>query len=234
MKKLMMVAAVALTAMGAMGATGLEVKLPATASISGYAGYTIWLVGGGSAEMPPKMENMGVTSEILDMVGANFADMVTGYWYDTALPDPYGSDPYNMTWSSLVDEFKKGGMLAYYGEYLPDAFGRNAGKVGADGVISLGDVRSDSSSWGGSALLAAVLIDGDGQFGTPGNDIVYGAFEMTEANYNENQGIDGTWKFGPFTAAAGSSPAPAPVPEPTGGLLLLLGVAGLALKRKRA
>ena len=28
--------------------------------------------------------------------------------------------------------------------------------------------------------------------------------------------------------------APTPVPEPTSGLLLLLGVAGLALKRKRA
>ena len=31
-----------------------------------------------------------------------------------------------------------------------------------------------------------------------------------------------------------SSPTPGPAPEPTSGLLLLLGVAGLALKRKRA
>ena len=35
-------------------------------------------------------------------------------------------------------------------------------------------------------------------------------------------------------AAAAAGWTPAPVPEPTGGLLLLLGVAGLALRRKRA
>ena len=34
--------------------------------------------------------------------------------------------------------------------------------------------------------------------------------------------------------AAGSSPTPTPTPEPTSGLLLLLGVAGLALRRRRA
>ncbi|MBQ2628072.1 MAG: PEP-CTERM sorting domain-containing protein [Kiritimatiellae bacterium] len=39
---------------------------------------------------------------------------------------------------------------------------------------------------------------------------------------------NGTW------TAAPTPPGPTPVPEPTSGLLLVLGVAGLALKRKRA
>ena len=41
---------------------------------------------------------------------------------------------------------------------------------------------------------------------------------------------NGTW-----TAAPGPTPpGPTPVPEPTSGLLMLLGVAGLALKRRKA
>lgn len=45
------------------------------------------------------------------------------------------------------------------------------------------------------------------------------------ANYMEVNGVpQGTWDGGTYTA----------VPEPTSGLLLLLGMAGLALKRKQA
>lgn len=53
-------------------------------------------------------------------------------------------------------------------------------------------------------------------------------------------GADASIKFGTFTtamSAAGSSggwTSTAAVPEPTSGLLMLLGMAGLALKRKRA
>jgi len=44
-------------------------------------------------------------------------------------------------------------------------------------------------------------------------------------------GVSSNWK--PFGAAT-PVPGPEPVPEPTSGLLVLLGMAGLALKRKRA
>lgn len=56
----------------------------------------------------------------------------------------------------------------------------------------------------------------------------------------DNRGADTfTWAAGTYgglagTASAGNAGAWSAVPEPTSGLLLLLGVAGLALRRKRA
>ena len=41
------------------------------------------------------------------------------------------------------------------------------------------------------------------------------------------------WTSGTI-GAGGDTPTPGPIPEPTSGLLMLLGMAGLALKRKRA
>ena len=48
-------------------------------------------------------------------------------------------------------------------------------------------------------------------------------------------GIDAgaSWEASAWTAVGGA-PTPTPTPEPTSGLLLLLGVAGLALRRRRA
>lgn len=46
------------------------------------------------------------------------------------------------------------------------------------------------------------------------------------------------WELSNFTSAtvvnSGATPTPGPVPEPTSGLLMLLGMAGLALRRRRA
>ena len=76
-------------------------------------------------------------------------------------------------------------------------------------------------------LSKLFYVDADG---TKGADI--------EATYTISGLTDDTWSGSAFTfTTAGTSSAPTyftAVPEPTSGLLLLLGMAGLALKRKRA
>ena len=76
-------------------------------------------------------------------------------------------------------------------------------------------------------LSKLFYVDADG---TKGADI--------EATYTISGLTDNTWSGSAFTfTTAGTSSAPTyftAVPEPTSGLLLLLGMAGLALKRKRA
>ena len=70
-------------------------------------------------------------------------------------------------------------------------------------------------------------------------------FKMTEAaDYGAYVYDPGQQESAPSTASITSSqfgayqdfggPSPEPIPEPTSGLLLLLGVAGLALRRRRA
>ncbi len=58
------------------------------------------------------------------------------------------------------------------------------------------------------------------------------------ANYPNSAEDGGLYFDDQFSATSGwqtyTAPGPAPIPEPTSGLLLLIGVAGLALKRKRA
>ena len=51
--------------------------------------------------------------------------------------------------------------------------------------------------------------------------------ELNTLYYDDETNATSGWQS--YTA-----PGPAPIPEPTSGLLLLIGVAGLALKRKRA
>ena len=51
-------------------------------------------------------------------------------------------------------------------------------------------------------------------------------------DYSDGTGFNGGWTG--FSTANAGAWQPAAVPEPTSGLLMLLGLAGLALKRKRA
>ena len=62
---------------------------------------------------------------------------------------------------------------------------------------------------------------------------IYGAADSSSAP--ARSASDGYQSAGWYAVARSSVPDPtSPVPEPTSGLLMLLGVAGLALKRKRA
>ena len=106
-----------------------------------------------------------------------------------------------------------------------DAVAKHSKKYYASG-IALGEFDYDASFY-------AVLVSADGkQWATtaafaPGETYIMGPqdtgkdpFEFTAANFGSFQ----DWSSGP---------GPTPVPEPTSGLLLLLGVAGLALCRKQ-
>ena len=104
--------------------------------------------------------------------------------------------------------------------------------VGNDDSVRITELEWGSGNWesGVKFVLPAALVGGDGVF-KDGNDIVYGYFALTEADYNNGEGVNGIWNLHDFSVSKNSSEA---VPEPTSGLLLLLGVAGLALRRKRA
>ena len=69
-----------------------------------------------------------------------------------------------------------------------------------------------------------VFIDDDGK------DIAYSATPVTVNVQNSTMAVSAKLPATNFTYVTAS----ASVPEPTSGLLLLLGMAGLALKRKRA
>ena len=90
----------------------------------------------------------------------------------------------------------------------------------------------DDSLVGTGKPFYAVVVDASGK----GYYTMAGTAEIYDTNPTPVKGevnMATLIASGNYTAWAGG-PGPEPVPEPTSGLLLLLGVAGLALKRKRA
>ena len=112
----------------------------------------------------------------------------------------------------------------------------------ADGSQTAADAVQVSSATmsSGSIALSSTLFDG-GEKLVVGKQ--YNFFYTMETSY---QGKDWTWTSGETMATAQSNSTPnlkffetgawttSAIPEPTSGLLLLLGVAGLALRRRRA
>ena len=99
--------------------------------------------------------------------------------------------------------------------------------TGAEGVatgISLDDV--------GMQTFYAVVVDssGKGYYAIAGSGEVYTTSSSPEVGLVD---MAATIAGGNYTPWAGG-PGPEPVPEPTSAMLLLLGVAGLALRRKQA
>ena len=93
----------------------------------------------------------------------------------------------------------------------------------------------DVSSWGSaltddSGYFFVVVNDTEDKFGVMAGDNFY------VYDPEAQQTSPGSFNFDSVatTSSFSGGPGPEPVPEPTSGLLLLLGVAGLALKRKRA
>ena len=104
----------------------------------------------------------------------------------------------------------------------------NRGQAQSTGaVLGLDNAKSGQTQAFNVVIVAA---DGSGYWTTPGSAQIY-TTETTHDDYSNlsiNTLLAGTktdWSTGP---------GPEPVPEPTSAMLLLLGVAGLALRRKQA
>ena len=95
---------------------------------------------------------------------------------------------------------------------------------GTAGGIDIADV--------GMKTVYAVIVSQDGKgywVGEAQGEVYTTATSPVKADFQMQETVAGA-----YTPWAGSEPpGPGPVPEPTSGLLLLLGVAGLALRRKQ-
>ena len=113
------------------------------------------------------------------------------------------------------------------------------GVKAADSVFEYQDatynkIIADTATSSGSAVdfvMRATYTTADGtyDFYQAINDVDITGLGGTALTKNFNM-TQGKWDY----TANTTPPGPGPIPEPTSGLLLLLGVAGLALRRRRA
>ena len=143
-------------------------------------------------------------------------DAVTGYLF---LIDAttYSTLAANTTGVALSDA-----VYAAYGSSLSSAAASKG--TTARGIVNLADPTVYGN--GDTAYAAILYIEGDNYMGnvatyTLTSDLDYSVSDLST-------------KIGGLTTGAATAWSTAAVPEPTSGLLLLLGMAGLALKRKRA
>ena len=156
-----------------------------------------------------------------DPTGAVANKNVTAYlWVIDAAT--YNTLAANATGAAMSDA-----VYAAYGSKTGDAYtSKTTSKKG------VADLVDDSKAYGaGDSAYAAILYTyGSGDdlqyMGNVGKVTFESALDVESANMS--QFLLGN------TSAAAPAWATASVPEPTSGLLLLLGMAGLALKRKRA
>ena len=141
-------------------------------------------------------------------------------WSATSVKDITGSNAKNVTgWSAVCTIWSSDGLTV----------------IGSDTDTDTNAMSKFSGSIGGTATgttyLAQLVITDD-----KGNTITSEKAQFTtdsSAEYGEINFTNGS-KFSTATAKINYSTGWTAAPEPTSGLLLLLGMAGLALKRKRA
>ena len=110
----------------------------------------------------------------------------------------------------------------------------NSGTVGADGTVA--KVTGSSTTLSGSQSAYVVLFEGtDNMFIS--DSLTLTIDELMGSTYTFDEALTGDiWAKNGLATAGYSAPGwySASVPEPTSGLLMLLGMAGLALRRRRA
>ena len=165
---------------------------------------------------------------VLDPNGATANKSVTGYLF-VLTADQYSTlnTAYASATGSSAGEKMANTVWGAYGDKLGDAYA--SGTTSKKGALILTD---DSKAYGaGDSAYAAILYT----YGT-GDDLKY-IGNIGTATFESAMDVDVNGMalnlFGSSTGGATAWTAAA-VPEPTSGLLLLLGMAGLALKRKRA
>ena len=129
---------------------------------------------------------------------------------------------------AALDVATDGGTAA-----LANALGSSM--VDGNGEVTLvGSGLTDNGASPAYASMYGLLVDGDKYYlvdGMADVEISDAIKSGARALYNAGDLVTGdtsTW------STIGGGAGPAPIPEPTSGLLLLLGVAGLALRRKQA
>ena len=143
-------------------------------------------------------------------------DAVTGYLF---LIDAttYSTLAANTTGAALSDA-----VYAAYGSSLGSADASKA--TTAKGIANIADPTTYAN--GDTAYAAILYVEGDNYMGN------VATYTLTsDLNYSMS---DLSTKIGGLSTGAATAWSTAAVPEPTSGLLMLLGMAGLARRRRRA
>ena len=137
----------------------------------------------------------------------------------------------------LLDQTAYNGLTDVWATYGDDvkAGGTTAANVGGSKSASLTSKASVSApkdtAVANTTYYAAIIAT----YGT-GDDMKYYAEKASVTTGEDGEGLYqfGLGKLDTAASAASSWSAASSVPEPTSGLLMLIGMAGLALRRKRA
>jgi len=165
---------------------------------------TIKLPGEGGAQTGATMSSSNVNRYYFALTGAIAGDVFANY----------------ATWNSTESKYdfdstgSAAGTLSKGNATFTDPASYSSGDTSYAAVILWNDANSDGKMNAGDYYLAKQ--DSYTLAADSGKTIALSMNEMT------------------WTAIAAPGPGPDPSPEPTSGVLMLLGMAGLALRRKRA
>ena len=157
------------------------------------------------------------TVAMYNATGAKVADTTSVYVYLLADADTYGA--LTDVWATYGDDVKAGGTTA-------DA-SKTSGKYThkATNIYAPADTAAANTTY-----YAAIIAT----YGTGDNMMYY----AEKASITTGDDGNASYSFGTghldSAASAATSWQTASVPEPTSGLLMLVGLAGLALRRRRA